>query len=162
MKLLAYAILLAVLLACSLSCSRHETLTLSNTCGSRVLVAQDKDLMERVVECGLSGKCDSLCTMELFPSGKVFSVAAGTKVLASIGFSLSKVRKIRVLEGEFSGREGWVYELVLYQARSNAPFQQTVTRRHTDRRGRSAGQRRGPRVVSCQSVFPRTLCDRYL
>ncbi len=133
MKLLPSAVLLAVLLTCSLSCSRHETLTLSNTCGSRVLVARDKDVMERVVECGISGKCDTLCTMELFPSGKVFSVEAGTKVMASVGFSFSKVRKIRILEGEFNGREGWVYELVLYQAHSNVPFQKAFARRYPDR-----------------------------
>ncbi len=118
MKLLSSVVLLAVFLTFTQSCSRDATFTLSNTCGTEVLVAQDKEVMERIVECGITGTCAGLCTMELFPSGKVLSVKAGTRVTASVGFSFSKVRKIRILEGEFKGKEGWVYELVLYGGHS--------------------------------------------
>jgi hypothetical protein len=89
--------------------------------------------MERMIECGITGKCDGLYVMELLPSGKVFSVKAGTKVMTRDRFSFSSARKIHILEGECSGKEGWVYERVLYAARSNVPFQQAFASLHYDR-----------------------------
>jgi len=126
MKVLSSTVLFAVLLTFTLSCSRNTTFTLSSAYGTKVLVAQDKDVMERMIECGITGKCDGLCVMELLPSGKVFSVKAGTKVMTRDGLSFSSVRKIHILEGECSGKEGWVYDRILYEARSDVPFQQSL------------------------------------
>jgi hypothetical protein len=44
--------------------------------------------------------------MELLAKGKVFRVETGTKVMVNYGFTFSRARKIRVLEGEHSGKEG--------------------------------------------------------
>jgi hypothetical protein len=133
MKVLSSVIVFAVLLAFVLSCSQNTTFTLSSAYGTKVLVAHDKDVMERMIACGITGECDGLCVMELLPSGKVFSVKAGTKVMVRDGFSFSHARKIHILEGECSGKEGWVYDRALYEAHSDVPFQQALARLYQDR-----------------------------
>jgi len=122
MKLLSSVMLLVFILTFTPSCSRDTTFRLSNAYGTKVLVAQDQDVVDRMIECGISGKCEGLCVMELLPSGKIFSVRAGTRVIARGGFSFSSVRKIHILEGEYSGKEGWVYERLLSETRSDVPF----------------------------------------
>jgi hypothetical protein len=114
MKKLFPAVLLSVVLVFLLSCSRSTTFTLSTAYGANIFVAQDKDVMERIIECGIAGKCDGLCVMELLPTEKVFSVKAGCRVMTRDGFSFSHARKVRILEGKWHGKEGWVYDRVLH------------------------------------------------
>ena len=123
MKVSSSILLLVVLLALTVSCSHETTFTLSSTYAIKVPVAQNKDVMERMIDCAITGKCEGVCAMEFLPSGEIFFVRAGTRVMTTGGLSFSSARKIRVLEGEYSGKEGWVYDRMLYAAPSNVPYQ---------------------------------------
>ena len=106
--------LFVLLLAFCVSCSRDSTFTVSSAYQGRALVAEDKDTMERIIDCAITRNCDHLSAMELLPKGKVFRVAAGTRVrVEEFALFSSRARKIRILEGEYSGKEGWVYERTL-------------------------------------------------
>ena len=110
MKVSFSTLLLAVLVALTVSCSRDATFTVSSAYQGRVAVAEDKDTMERIIDCAITQNGDHLSAMELLPKGTVFRVATGTKVrVEGFTFSSSRARKIRILEGEYSGKEGWVY-----------------------------------------------------
>jgi hypothetical protein len=112
--------LIALLLVCSFSCSHDTTFTLSSTYGDKALVAQDPDTIERMIDCGITRDCDRLSVRALLAQGKVFLVDTGTKVTMRDGFTLSRARRIRVLEGEYAGRTGWIYErMVRSSDRSN-------------------------------------------
>ena len=112
MKVMSF--LLALPLLFCLSCSRNTTFTVSSPYQGRVLVAEDKDTMERIIDSTITRNGDPLLVMELLPNGKVFRVADGTKVrVEGFAFFSSRARKIRILEGENSGKEGWVYTAVL-------------------------------------------------
>ncbi len=74
--------------------------------------------MERLIDCAITRNCDHLSAMELLAKRKVFRVETGTKVLVNYGLTFSRARKIRILEGEYSGKEGWVYEGTLRPDRS--------------------------------------------
>ena len=103
----------ALLLVFCVSCSRDATFTLSSAYQGRALVAEDKDTMERIIDCAITQNGDHLA-MDLLPKGNVFRVAAGTRVkVAGFAFSPSRARKIRILEGENSGKVGWVYAALL-------------------------------------------------
>ena len=106
--------LFVLLLAFCVSCSRDSTFTVWSAYQGRAPVAEDKDTMERIIDCAITRNCDHLSAMELLPKGKVFRVAEGTRVsVKEFALSSSRARKIRILEGEYSGREGWVYERAL-------------------------------------------------
>ena len=113
---------LALLPLISLSCTCDATYTLSAASGDRIPVAQDKETIERMIDCGITGKCVRPSVMELLPSRKAFLVDAGTKVAVRGGsFSFSNARKVHILEGKHSGEEGWVYDRMLSQGRSSVP-----------------------------------------
>ena len=133
MKALSSILLFVVLVALTVSCSHDTTFTLSSAQGIKVPVAQDKAVMERMIDCAIVGKCEGVCTMELLPGGEVFFVRAGTRVMTTGGLSFSSARKIRVLEGECSGKEGWVYDRMLYAAPSNVPYQRAFASLYRDR-----------------------------
>ncbi len=133
MKALSSILLVVVLVALAISCSHDNTLTLSSASGIKVPVAQNKDVMERMIDCAVTGKCEGVCTMELLPTGEVFFVRVGTRVMMTGGFSFSSARKVRVLEGECSGKEGWVYDRMLYAAPSNAPYQRAFASLYRER-----------------------------
>jgi hypothetical protein len=117
--------LTALLLASSLSCSHDTTFTLSSIYNGRALVAEDRDTMERLIDCAITRTCDGLSAMDLLAKRKVFRVETGTKVMVKDGFTFSMARKIRILEGEHNGKEGWVYERTL---RRTGGFQQASVR----------------------------------
>jgi hypothetical protein len=110
--------LIAVLLASSLSCSRDTIVTVSSAYDGEALVAEDRDTMERLIDCAITRNCDHLSVMGLLAERKAFLVETGTKVIVSNGLAFSMARKIRILEGEHSGKEGWVYERALRSDRS--------------------------------------------
>jgi len=122
--LLSSLLFLALLPLILLSCTQDTNYTVAAVYDSRILVAQGKETMERMIECAITRSCDSLSVMELLPSRKVFSVESGTKVVIKGGlFSFSDARKIHILEGQHSGEDGWVYDRMLYQDQSNVPYQ---------------------------------------
>ena len=105
--------LVALLLVFSFSCSHDTVVTLSSTYGDKTLVAQDPDTIERMIDCVITRDCDHLSVRALLAQGKVFLVEAGTKVTMRDGFTLSRARRIRVLEGKYAGKTGWIYERTL-------------------------------------------------
>ena len=111
MKILFFLMAFGLLLAFAVSCS-DTIFTLSTECDRTVLIAQDKDTMEHMIDCGITGKCD-LSMMELLYKGKVFRVDAGTRVMAANSFTSSDARKVKILDGDHSGKSGWVYERML-------------------------------------------------
>ena len=133
MKSSPFVVAASLLFVLTLSCSRDTTLTLSSTYDARVLVAQDKVVMERIIDCAVTRTCDRLPVMELLPSGNVFLVATGTKVMMRDSFSLSDVKKVRILDGEHSGKEGWVYERMLCEDQSSPADQLAFARLYHDR-----------------------------
>ena len=48
-------------------------------------------------------------------------------------FSLSDVKKVRILDGEHSGKEGWVYERMLCKDQSSPADQLAFARLYHDR-----------------------------
>jgi hypothetical protein len=129
MKRLSPFLFLALLLLSSLSCTPDTTYTLAGTYEGSILVAQDKEMMERMVDCAITHKCEHLSVMELLPSKKVFLVEAGTEVAMSGGlFSFSNARRVHILEGEHSGQDGWVYDRMLCADRSSIPSQRAFAR----------------------------------
>ena len=117
-------LLLASFLLLSLSCTQESNYTVTTLYDSRILVAQDKETMERVIECAITHECEPWFVMELLPGRKVFFVKSGTKVATSGGlFTFSDAIKVHILEGEHSGEYAWVYDRMLYEDKSNAPYQ---------------------------------------
>jgi hypothetical protein len=124
MKRLSPILFLALFLPLSLSCTRDTTYKLAGAYEGRILVAQDKEMMERMIDCAITGKCEHLSVMELLPSRKVFLVEAGAEVVMRGGlFSFSNARMVRILEGEHSGQTGWVYDRMLCDDRSSVSSQ---------------------------------------
>ena len=124
MKWLLSIPFLALLPLIPLSCTQDTNYTIAAVYDSRILVAQDKETMERMIECAITRNCDGLSVMELLPSRKVFFVESGTKVVMRGGmFSFSDARRVHILEGQHSGEEGWVYDRMLYPDQSNVPYQ---------------------------------------
>ena len=120
---------LALLLPLLLSCTRDTTYTLAGSYEGRILVAQDQGMMEQMIECAITGRCERLSVMELLPTRKVFLVDAGTEVAMRGGlFSFSNARRVHILEGEHSGQDGWVYDRMLYKDRSSVPSQLAFAR----------------------------------
>lgn len=115
------------------SCGRDVICTLSNVHDSQVLVAEDKGVMEGMIDCAFTRDCDHRSVMGLLPSQKVFLVEPGTRVMVSSGFTFSSARKIHLLEGPYSGREGWVYGRMLSGDPGSVPFQQAFARLGSDR-----------------------------
>ena len=114
MRLPSSVVCAVLLLSVILSCGRDTTFTLSSA-GTEVIIARDKNVMESMVDCAVAGECNGVRAMELLPSGKVFVVKAGTRVATEATmFALSNVRKVRVLDGERKGSEGWIYDRILY------------------------------------------------
>jgi hypothetical protein len=112
-----------VLLCLVASCSYDDTVTLSSA-GSEILVARDKAVMESMVDCAIEGRCSGVRVMELLPSGQAFVVKAGTKVSTRVGFFPSSgIRRVVILDGFHRGREGWVYERLLYADPRDASLQ---------------------------------------
>ena len=98
--------------------------TVTTVYDSRILVAQDKETMERVIDCAITHGCEPGFVMELLPSRKVFFVESGTKVVATGGlFTFSDAIKVHILEGEHNGEYAWVYDRMLFQDKSNVPYQ---------------------------------------
>jgi hypothetical protein len=129
MKRLFFILSLALFLPFLLSCTRDTTYTLAGSYEGKILVAQDKELMERMIECAITGKCEHLSVMELLPNRRVFLVDAGTEVAMRGGpFSFSNARKVHILEGERSGQDGWVYDRMLCEDRSSVPSQLAFAR----------------------------------
>lgn len=92
----------------------HPFFIVSSAYQGRVLVAEEKDTMERIIDGAITRSGDPLTVTTLLPKGKVFRVASGTKVsVEGFTFSASRAKKIRILEGEKSGKEGWIYAALL-------------------------------------------------
>jgi len=107
-----------------LSCTQDANYTVTAVYDGRILLAQDKETMERVIECAITRECEPWFVMELLPSRKVFFVKSGTKVVIKGGlFTLSDTIKVHILEGEHGGEDAWVYDRMLYQDKSNVPYQ---------------------------------------
>jgi hypothetical protein len=129
MNRLPRILFLALLPLFLLSCTREENYTVAAAYDGRILIAQDKDTMERMIDCAITGKCGHLSVMELLPGGKVFLLQAGTSVAMRGGlFSFSNARKVHILEGEHRGEDGWVYDRMLCQDQSSVPFQVAFAR----------------------------------
>jgi hypothetical protein len=106
-----------------LSCSQDGHYTVASV-DNRILVAQDKETMEQMIDCAMTHRCEGLSIMKLLPSRKVFFVESGTTVrIEGSLFSFSDARRVQILGGEYGGKEGWVYDKMLYQDRSNIPYQ---------------------------------------
>lgn len=103
------------------SCGHDETVILSSA-GTEVLVARDKAVMETMVDCAVAGECEGLRAMELLPSGKAFVVRTGTRASTRVSLMPSSgIRRVVILEGAHRGREGWVYERLLYGTPFSTP-----------------------------------------
>ena len=103
----------ALILTIAFSCEGDRGYRLSSASGNRIYVAQDKVIMEQIIEDGIRLHADSASTAHLVAEGRVFSVGDGRKVARLEGFSFSQATKIRILEGSHAGQEGWVYERML-------------------------------------------------
>ncbi len=112
-------VLVALVIASSLSCTHDGPLTLLSPFDDNVLVAEERETMERIIDCAIARVCGDLSVMALLMERKAFLVPCGTTVALQDGFSLSKARKIHVLSGEHAGKEGWVYERMLTATRSS-------------------------------------------
>jgi len=108
--------LIVLALASSLSCNRDTVLTVASVSDATVLISEDQETMERIIECSIARACGELSVTALLAARKVFRVPCGTKVTLYDGFTFGNTRKIRVLEGEHAGRDGWVYERMLAPA----------------------------------------------
>ncbi len=129
MNRLGRLLFLALLPLVLVSCTHESTYTVAAAFDGRILVAQDKDTMERMIDCAITGKCAHLSVMELLPSQKVFLVEAGTTVSVRDGLlSFSNARRIHVLEGEHQGKDGWIYDRMLCEDRSSVPYQVAFAR----------------------------------
>lgn len=129
MKWIVSILFLALLPTFSISCSQDKTYNVAAGHDSRILVAHDRETMERMIECAITNKCSHLSVMELLPSQKVFLVEAGTKVAMKGGlFSFSNARRVHILEGTHSGQDGWVYDRMLCQDRTSTPYQLAFAR----------------------------------
>jgi hypothetical protein len=133
MKALISTIVFVVLLSLTVSCGRDTTLVLSSAHDAVVLVAQEKEVMEHLIDCAITGVCNRPSAAELLPSRGVFLVSAGTRVAVNVGFTFSAARKIHILEGDYSGREGWVYERMLCKDVDSLRRQQTFARLFSSR-----------------------------
>jgi hypothetical protein len=88
---------LALLLTLVLSCTRDTSYTLAGAYEGRILVTQDQAMMERMIECAITGKCEHLSVMELLPTRRVFLIDAGTEVAMRGGlFSFSNARRVHI------------------------------------------------------------------
>ena len=114
--------LIALVLASSLSCSRDAVFIVASVSGDTVLVSEDRETMERIIECAITRTCGELSAMALLAAGKVFRLPCGTKVKLRDGFTFAKARKIRVLDGKHAGKDGWIYERVLIPYDSSLSF----------------------------------------
>lgn len=129
MKWIISVLFLALLTAFSISCSQDTTYNLAAGRDSRILVAHDKETMERMIECAITSKCSHLSVMELLPSQKVFLVEAGTKVaMEGRPFSFSNARRVHILEGDHRGQDGWIYDRMLCQDRTSTSYQLAFAR----------------------------------
>jgi hypothetical protein len=95
------------------SCGRDSVYRVSSLSGGDVIVAQEKDTMESIIDCAIARRCKDVSVMEMLRNGKVFRVDPGTRVVTMERFAFSEARKVRVLEGDGSGRSGWVFDRVL-------------------------------------------------
>ena len=77
------------------------------------LAADEKEIMEQVIDCMLASRCDSRLMMKQFASGSLLFIESGTKVVTNDRLNLSDVRRVRILGGPYEGREVWVQERVL-------------------------------------------------
>ena len=105
--------LIALALASLLSCSHSGELTLASPSGDAVFISQERETMERLIECALTQECGEISLMALLAQRKVFRVTCGTRVELQDAFTFSSVRRIRVLDGQYAGKNGWVYERML-------------------------------------------------
>ncbi len=129
MKRLSPVLLLAFLPFFSLSCTHDTTYTLAGAYEGRILVAQEKEMMERMVDCAVARRCDHLSIMELLPSGRVFLVEAGTEVTTAEGpLAFSDIRKVRIQDGDHRGETAWVYDRMLHQDRRSVHYQHAFAR----------------------------------
>ncbi len=129
MKRIGSLLFLALLPLTSQFCTRDATYVVMPSYDGRILFAHDKETMERMIDCAITGRCDRLSIMELLPTRRVFLVDGGTKVATSEGFfSLSNVRRVRILEGVHGGEEGWVYDRMLCRDRSSGSYQAAFAR----------------------------------
>ncbi len=124
MKISSLFLLLASFMLLSASCTQEANYTVTAVYDSRILVAQDKETMERVIDCAITGECKPGFVMELLPGRKVFFVESGTKVVIRGGlFTFSDAIKVHILDGEHGGIDAWVYNRMLYQDKGNVPYQ---------------------------------------
>ncbi len=124
MKWLLRIFIIASLPLLLLSCSQDASYTVTAAYDSRILVAQDKETMERLIECAVTHECEPWSVMELLPSRKAFFIKSGTKVVVKGGlFAFSDATKVHILEGEHGGEDAWAYNRMLYQDKSNLPYQ---------------------------------------
>jgi hypothetical protein len=124
MKWFSSALFSALFFLSLASCTQDAHYTVAATFDNRILVSQDKETMERMIECAITRRCEGLSIMELLPSRKVFFVESGTKVVIKGGFfSFSDARRVHILQGPHHDEDCWVYDRMLYQDQGNAPYQ---------------------------------------
>ncbi len=124
MKWFFAALFPALLLLLLASCTQDSHYIVTASFDNRILVAQDKETMERMIDCAIARRCEGFSIMELLPSRKVFFVESGTKVVIKGGlFSFSDARRVHILQGAHHNEDGWVYDRMLYQDQGNLPYQ---------------------------------------
>lgn len=111
----AASLLLLALLA---FCGRERVAVLSSDYGEQVFVAEDKETMESLIDLFVSGNRSHASLMGLLAEGRVLCVRAGTKVIVAEDDSFARTKRIRITEGEYEGRDGWVYEIMLDRLKS--------------------------------------------
>ena len=117
MKLSSPVLLIVQLSLSLLSCTQEATYTVTGVYDDRILVSQNKETMERVIECAVTRECQPGFVMELLPTRKVFFLKSGTKVTTRVGlFAFSDAIKVHILDGEHRGEDAWVYDRMLYEA----------------------------------------------
>ena len=90
----------------------EEGILHNGTSDPNIMVATTKSALDELTKA--CTRNDKYGVAEMFLAGKVFGPAQGVKVLVldASGF-VGSTRQIRILEGEYKGRKGWVpYEFV--------------------------------------------------
>ncbi len=114
MRMVPLFVVCALLLAAGVSCTRETTFTLCSSDENRnVIVAVDKETMRKVIEVSVKRTYGDSSLIDLFSGQKVFLVQAGTKVEVEDPNLFGRTVRIHILEGEQSGRDGWVHKSML-------------------------------------------------
>ena len=113
MRIVHLFILCALVLVWGVFCARETTYTLFSEHGGNVIVAEDLDTMRKVIEAAATRTYQNLPLVDLIAKNKIFLVQSGIKVQVKEAHLFGRNARIEILEGEHTGRLGWVQKSML-------------------------------------------------